>query len=76
LSTSSITSDVELDVGVGHQQRLRVGVDGDELHALEPDLDHPVDGVDTATTDADDLDDRQVILRCCHGFCPRFLSPD
>jgi hypothetical protein len=41
-----LAPDVELDVGVAHQQRLRVGVDGDELDALEADLDHPVDGVD------------------------------
>ncbi len=61
-----LAPDVELDVGITHQQRLRVGVDGDELDALEPDLDHAVDGVDTAAADADDLDDRQVVLRCCH----------
>jgi hypothetical protein len=30
-----LAADVELDVGVAHQQRLGVGVDGDELHALE-----------------------------------------
>lgn len=52
------TADVELDVGVGHEERLRIGVDGDELDALEADLDHPVDRVHTAAADADDLDDR------------------
>ena len=61
-----LAADVELDVGVAHQQRLGVGVDGDELDALEADLDHPVDGVDAAAADADDLDDGQVVLRCCH----------
>ena len=68
-----LAADVELDVGVAHQQRLRVGVDGDELDALETDLDHPVDGVDAAAADADDLDDREVVLRCCHveGLSPR-----
>jgi hypothetical protein len=55
---------VELDVGVAHQQRLGVGVDGDELHALEPDVDHPVDSVDATATDADNLDHCQVVLRC------------
>ena len=54
-----LTTDVELDVGVAHEQRLRIGVDGDELDALEADFDHPVDGVDTAAADADDLDDRR-----------------
>ena len=61
-----LPADVELDVGVAHQQRLRVGVDRDELDALEPDLDHAVDGVDAAAADADDLDDRQVVVRRCH----------
>ena len=61
-----LAADVELDVGVAHQQRLGVGVDRDELDALEADLDHPVDGVDTAAADADDLDDGEVVLGCCH----------
>ena len=39
------TPDVDLDVGIGHQQRLGVGVHGDELDALHPGLDHAVDGV-------------------------------
>ena len=65
-AAGELAADVELDVGVAHQQRLRVGVDRDELDALEADLDHPVDGVDAAAADADDLDDREVVLRCCH----------
>jgi hypothetical protein len=52
-----VASDVELDVGVAHQQRLRVGIDGDELDALEALFDHPVDGIDAAAADADHLDD-------------------
>jgi hypothetical protein len=63
-----LASDVELDVGVAHQERLRVGVDCDELDALEADLDHPVDRVDTSAADADDLDDREVVLRCRHDL--------
>ena len=54
--------DVELDVGVAHQQRLCIGVDGDELHALETGVDHPVDGVDTTPADADNLDHGDVVL--------------
>jgi hypothetical protein len=61
-----LTADVELDVGVAHEEGLRVGVHRDELDALEADLDHPVDGVDTAAADADDLDDGEVVLGCCH----------
>ena len=66
-AAGELAADVELDVGVAHEQGLGVGVDRDELDALEPDLDHPVDGVDAAPADAHDLDDRQVVLRCCHG---------
>ena len=69
-----LTADVELDVGVAHQQRLRVGVDRDELDALEADLDHPVDGVDTAAADADDLDDGEVVLGCCHDAAFHWFS--
>ncbi|BFO20735.1 hypothetical protein SHKM778_71230 [Streptomyces sp. KM77-8] len=72
-SAGEFTADVELDVGVAHQQGLRVGVDGDELDALETDLDHPVDGIDTTAADTDDFDDCEVVLRCCHveGLSPR-----
>ena len=66
-AAGELAADVELDVGVAHEEGLGVGVDRDELDALEPDLDHPVDGVDAAATDAHDLDDGQVVLRCCHG---------
>jgi hypothetical protein len=44
-----LATDVELDVGVAHEQGLGVGVDGDELDALEAHLDHAVDGVDAAS---------------------------
>ena len=57
-----VAPDVELDVGIAHQQRLGVGVDGDELDALEPGVDHPVDGVDAAAADADDLDHGEIVL--------------
>ena len=74
-AAGELAADVELDVGVAHQQGLRVGVDRDELDALEPDLDHPVDGVDATSTDAHDLDDGQVVLRCCHGRCLSLSCP-
>ena len=69
-AAGQLPADVELDVGVAHQQRLRIGVDGDELDALEPDLDHAVDGIHAATADADHLDDRQVVVRRCHQCFP------
>src|SRR5262249_9807634 len=40
------------------------------LNALEPFFDHPVYGVDAAPSDTDDLDDRQIVLRCCHEEGP------
>jgi hypothetical protein len=43
---------------MAQQQRLRVSVDGNEFHAFESSVDHPVDSVDTAAADTDDLDDR------------------
>ena len=58
-----LPADVELHVGVAHEQRLRVGVDRDELDALQPGVDHAVDGVDATTADTDDLDHREVVLR-------------
>lgn len=75
------TAHIELDVGVAHEEGLRIGVDRDELDALETDLDHPVDGVDTTAADSDDLDDCEVVLRCCHveGLSPRIsgsVRPD
>src|SRR5699024_5031295 len=57
---------VQLDVGVRHQQRLRIGVDGDELDALQAGFDHAVDRVDTAAADADDLDDCEIVLGSGH----------
>ena len=61
-AAGQLTADVELDVGVAHQQRLRVGVDRDELDPPKAGFDHPVDGIDPAAADADDLDDGQVVL--------------
>ncbi len=66
-SSGELPADVEFDVCVAHQQGLGVGIDSDELDALEPDFDHAVDGVDAATADPDDLDHRQVVLRSCHA---------
>ena len=40
-------------VGLGHGQRLRVGVADDELAALQAELDHVVDGVAAGAADAE-----------------------
>ena len=73
-ATGQLPADVELHVRVAHEERLGVSVDRDELDSLEPDLDHPVHGVDTTATDPDDLDHGQVVLRCCHSRVPLLLE--
>ena len=66
-AASQFAANVELDVRVAHEQRLRIRVHGDELHAPQSGLDHAVDCVDAAATDADDLQHGWVVLRCaCH----------
>src|SRR5829696_134903 len=55
-----LVADLQLVVGVAHLQRLRVGVDRDELDALQAGVDHAVDRVDPAAAYADDLDHCQV----------------
>jgi len=61
-AAGQVPADVQLDLGVAHQQRLRVGVDGDEVDALQPGVDHAVDGVDAAAAHTHDLDHSQVVL--------------
>src|SRR5699024_1315626 len=71
-----LATDVELDVGIAHQQCLGVGVDRDELDALEALLDHPVDGVDAATTDTHDFDDGQIVVRWGHRSSSSLVGLD
>ena len=52
--------DVDLLVGLRHQERLRVGVHGDELDARDARLDHARHRVRAAAADADDLDDGEI----------------
>jgi hypothetical protein len=51
---------VDLLVGLRHEERLRVRVDGDELDAGETSLDHSSHRVRAAAADADDLDDGEI----------------
>ena len=74
-----LATDVELHVGVGQQQRLRVGVDRDELDALQAGVDHAVDRVAATAADTDDLDHREVVLRSAEHrvtFLDRFGFPE
>ena len=61
-----LPADVELHLGIRHQQGLCVRVHGGELHAPEACLDHPVHGVHAAPADPDDLDHGEVVLRSVH----------
>src|ERR671936_1374 len=61
-----LRADLDLHVGVRDQERLRVGVDGDELDAGQADVDHPVNGVRAAAADADDLEDCEVVPCLAH----------
>ena len=47
-----VGADVKRDVRRALLERLEVGVDGDELDALDAGLDHAVDGVDAGAADA------------------------
>ena len=55
-----LVADVQLDVGVAHRERLRVGVAGDELDAAQAGVDHAIDRVRAAAADADDFDDCEI----------------
>ena len=70
-----VPADVELGVGVGHEQRLGVGVDGDEFDAAQTGLNHAVDRIDAATADTHHLDDCLVVLGFRHCCLRRSPSP-
>ena len=55
-----LRADVDLHVGLGHEERLRVRVHRDELDAGDAGLDHPRHRVRAAAADADDLDHGEV----------------
>ncbi len=59
-AVGELVADRELDVGLAGLKRLHVGVDGDELDALEAGVDHARNGIGSAAARADDLDYREV----------------
>ena len=69
-----VPTDVQLDIGVAHEECLRIGVHSDELNALETGVDHPVDGVHATAAHTDDLDHCQIVLRVTHHRCRLDLS--
>ncbi len=62
-----VVADRKLDVRLAGLKRLDVGVDGDELDALEACVDHPRDRVRAAAAGADDLDYCEI-RRLDHGL--------
>jgi len=46
-----VPTNVELGVGIRHEQGLSIGVDGDEFDAAQTGLNHAVDRIDAATAD-------------------------
>jgi hypothetical protein len=60
-----LLTDLDLDRSACVAQRLRVGVHGDELHAWQVLLDHPVDGIVAAAPDADDAHSRRARAALC-----------
>ncbi len=65
-ATRDVRPNLDLDVGVRHQQRLGVSVHRDELDARKPGVDHSVDGIRAAAADADDLDHCEVVTGLAH----------
>ena len=54
-ASCEIATDVEFDVGVGHEKCLRIGIDRDKFNAFETGIDHAVDGIDSTAADSDDF---------------------
>ena len=75
-AAGDLVADPDLVRRVGLEERLGVGVAGDELDAHHLGPDHPVDGVAAAAADADDADQREVLgigpqrHRLSSGGCP------
>ena len=70
-----LLADVDGDVGDADLQRLKIGVDGHELDARDPRLDHAVDRVDAGTADADHADHRCVRLAAAGRRVLGLLAP-
>jgi hypothetical protein len=71
-----LSTKLNLDVGVRHQECLSVRIRGDKLHAAQTRVDHAIDRVAAAATDADDLDHCQICpatVSHCHDRPPLSL---
>jgi hypothetical protein len=57
-STRQFASDVDLVTRIAHDERLGVGVDGNEVDPAQSGIDHSVHGVDATAADTHHFDDR------------------
>ena len=48
-------ADLQLGIGLIVAQCLSIGIDGDEVHALDIGIDHVIDGISAAAADTDHL---------------------
>ena len=55
-ATGKVTSNVELYVRFAHEQRLRIGIDGNKFHTAKTGVNHAVQCVNATAADTDDLD--------------------
>ncbi len=74
-----VAAELQLHLRAAVLDRLRVGVGGDEFHAIDAAVDHVCHGVSTAAADADDLDHRVRShlldqFEMCHVRCPLYIS--
>ncbi len=61
-TAGQLAANVELDVGLTHEKSLGIGVDCNKLDAAEACIDHAVQRVNATATNANDLDDCQIVL--------------
>jgi hypothetical protein len=62
-----VAADLQRGAHLGVLERLRIGVDANEIHALEAGLDHVRDGIAAAAAHAQHLDDGTLTVRV-HEF--------
>src|SRR5699024_883000 len=53
-----VTTELELDIGIGADECLGIGVGCEKLHAAQADVDHPLYSVDTAAAGPGNFDIR------------------
>ncbi len=61
-SLGDVAADLQADLHLGVLERLRIGVDANEIHAFDPGGDHVRDGVAAAAADPDHLDHGALVF--------------